>query len=429
MFNSKQQLNQITALVSDALQTNLSKTRHKIAQKVGHKSYESLYSSLPDKDVDLKSSLHKCIERFPESYLTYITEFEYATLDRGELAVINLCATNDIQLLFKGFMFKTKDWELKKLVIKRTNLGLDDKYAFSEPVSIMNAIILPVEHAKRKRALALGREHHYGTLAQHLNPSLVFTDKNMLLSNYNFCRDLILFGSIDQFNFFCATPDIVALLNLENELLVRYIAELTYASNHEEQSLISFGYDINIFDEYKKGSRDFTGDMHTPDSVNHISHTTSLNVFMPLETESRIYINDQVFEALSHPPIDLCNHDFLSFFMSALKQEPLDYFAKNLLPLVVDEYYGELSQLYNSDAQFDKTYLPKNVESSVLYHSNWIVQILCKIYNNSNQDKEPWNVEMVIDLVCVISKNKINVDNNEVTTFLLNKINNISLFE
>lgn len=428
MFNSKLQLNQITALVSNALQTNLSKTRHKIAQQAGHKSYESLYSTLPDKEQVSKPALQRDIEDFPKNYLSLLTEFEYPTLDRSEIAEIKVLTTKDIQLLFQGFMFKDPDWALNKLVVERIPLYYDNyENLDADSVSIMSATILPVNHiahdgSKPVAQIKHGRKHYYGTFAQHLKPSLVFNDKNMLLSNRDFCQDLILFGSINQYNFFCENPEITVKHELENELLVRYIAELTYSSTYEKSSMQSFGYDISIFDAFRKGVKRFTGDMHNPSSINHISHQSSLAIFTPLDTAS----GNQVFDRLSTLPIDLCNADFFSFFMNALQEEPTKYFSKCLLPLDSNEHYGELHHSYNPEALFDKSYIPENVEVSILYHGNWVTQILCKHYNNSLNITRSSDADEIFDILGILAKNKIDVDNEAITEFLLNNLKDIS---
>ncbi len=433
MFNSKQQLNQITFLVSNALRTNLSKTRHKIAQQAGHKSYESLYAALPDKEKSSKPVIQKNIEDFPKNYLSCRTEFEYPTLDRGEIAEIHVFTTKDIQLLFQGFMFRDPDWALNKLVVERIHLYYDNyENLDADSVSIMSATILPVNHiahdgSKPVTQIKHGREHYYGTFAQHLKPSLVFNDKNMLLSNRDFCQDLILFGSINQYNFFCENPEITVKHELENELLVRYIAELTYSSTYEKSSMQSFGYDISIFDAFRKGVKRFTGDMHNPSSINHISHQSSLAIFTSLDTG--VYIDEQVFEILRTPPIDLCDTDFFSYFMNALQEEPSKYFSKCLLPLDSDEHYGELDNSYDPEALFDKSYIPENVEVAILYHGNWVTQILCKNHNNSINITRSSDAGEMFDILGILAKNKIDVDNEAITEFLLNNLKDFSSLE
>lgn len=432
MFNSKQQLNQITALVSNALQTNLSKTRHKIAQQTGHKSYESLYSTLPDKEQASKPALQRDIEYFPKNYLSRLTEFEYPTLDRSEIAEINVLTTKDIQLLFQGFMFRDPDWALNKLVVERIPLYYDNyENLDADSVSIMSATILPINHvahdgSKPVSRIKHGREHYYGTFAQHLKSSLVFNDKNMLLSNRDFCQDLILFGSIKQYNFFCENPEIVVKHELENELLVRYIAELTYSSTYEKGSMLSFGYDIRIFDAYKNGETQFSGDMDNPASINHISHLSSLAVFMPRDTEWNIYLEEEVFSTLKTPPVDLCDTEFFTLFMSALDENTSHYFTNLLLPLNGEEYFGRYEQSYQVHALFDKSYTPEKQEVAVLYHGNWVVQMLSKVFNNSNFSTD---IGFILDLLEALEKNKLDVDNNKITEFLCSTLTDRTFIE
>ncbi|WP_210499300.1 hypothetical protein [Vibrio crassostreae] len=401
MFSSKRQAKQITELVSSALETNLNKTRHKIAVKAGFSSFETLQSTLPD-DKPTVPTLKTYIERFPRNYLSGITKFDWATLEFGRLTELEITCTKDIQLLFQGFGFKNDNWLDKKFFFADLPIMIDN-YGDSanEGVSLFETTMVPVDHnyvsvCKAKLAELgyedKGSEHFYATLVQRLEPTLVVDNVEALSGNRDLCEDLIKFGTVAQYNFFCDNPKIVLDHNLKSELMMRYLMELFYSSGYREALCESFGHEREVF--YK---------------------------FLPLDPLMDTYSEDYTFENLKTPPPSLTDALTVQACLQSATHD-LVSFVRNVLPVDETHYYARLMGNYKPESLYVKSHVPTATEASVLRHAEWFAGVLAGalkvglVYPSDCCNNTP---ELLFK---ILSETKVPLDHNAVKDALSHRI-------
>lgn len=388
MFTSKHQLNQVTALVSNALETNLSKTRHKIAKKAGFKNYDALKASVKDLDSGKAERFNIFIEDFPTEYLEQMVLTFMSSFASGDLLSLKVQSTRDIQLMLQGFQFKGgMDKYLDRLVIVRPEIKDLNLEHNDYPIYEYELSMLPESVAGGDLEHGMENVFYYGTLAQRLNPELIFDDYHFLLSNEEFTFELLTNGSIPQLNFFLDNPEVIEELCYVDSLISRYMAELSRSlgyrfDKHHHVNPLDF-----MFDDY-------------------------LRLFSPINPNSPWNDTKYVFANLSVPAFDLFSELDIFRALSEMNLSFEDFIVEGLLSIGTDlgMYRDDAAGgAYDRSRLYERGYEATAIDIATIRHTEWIANVLSKAILRSNRPKLK-DRYFVSSLFIILAENKVSLD-------------------
>lgn len=206
VFESRQQLNAVSKLVSKTFDIKLEKVKHKLSLQEGFKNVNALASTLPDLAPTKESTTEKplkTLDHFGEDFLMAEVECEFINYDKNnQPTLIHLCAPRAIKMMFEGYVFTSEKW------LTRWACHLDYLEEWEDPISFLNydgnttrQINLSFSIDDEKLEEEYRYIFHIGTLQAMINKEYAITDLNILKSNPSLLSELLCVYNIPQYNF------------------------------------------------------------------------------------------------------------------------------------------------------------------------------------------------------------------------------------
>ena len=223
-YNTRQQYNKITQSISTIYDIKLSKVRHDVAVYEGFKSSNALLSRLKDDSV-LEIPQEPAqptidVDSLSENFLNEKIHFEICKYDSNNtLILISFYAPRAIKLILDGHLFKTSKWLSKKVYhmdmsisdwsnVEGTKINLDNQSTYK---TINCDLYFENENIQHRYEFSLG------LIQQLIKAEFIIEDEDLLIQNIDLVKELILGGSIHQYNFICKSDAIIyALKNSGN---------------------------------------------------------------------------------------------------------------------------------------------------------------------------------------------------------------------
>lgn len=381
VFQSREQLNTITKLISNTFDIKLHKVQHKLALAEGYKNVnaQALKLSKEPNITPLKKQSKLNIDEFSDEFLSEIINFEiFKTNLNGELIFIDVVAPRAIKFIFEGHYFTSEKWLTKSLF----SLNYENEYEFemnspitvkdSDPHTLSCNLYFNFDEKANKENY---RYHHSIAFIQSAIQSDFIIDDVDLLVNNPFIFEHLLNGSnIEQFNFFCNNKKIMNILTekQKEKLYIRYI------------NIIDFISQTPIYD--------FNNDQE----------------FLYLLLNNEYFINggiddkkrDFIFKTLNHPPSN--------FFMPSINKNCIEnsfvyHMIEGYFPIVdtlIDMKYTFNHTVTNAKQavdEFDRYYSLNEIEANFFKHVSFALDF--SINETLSEDNEDIAEFCVMDFI------------------------------
>ena len=202
-FNTRQQYNAITKLISDIFDIKLEKVRHKVSQKEGFKNSNSHLAILPEEESKSETASNQLFnpEELDEKYLLETVTFEiYKVFKNKKVSTLEITAPRCVKLMYEGLIFTSDYWLSKKIYV-----SFDDYVRRSDDFYIdgWNIIYSMDENDVDEDFKGDIQSYHLGFVQNVVNKDAIVKSEKLLMSDKKLMTDLICGGSIEQFNYLC----------------------------------------------------------------------------------------------------------------------------------------------------------------------------------------------------------------------------------
>ncbi len=327
VFQSREQLNTITKLISNTFDIKLHKVQHKLAVAEGYKNVNAQAVKVSNESniIPVKKEPKLNLDDFSDEFLSEIINFEiFKTNLNGELIFINVIAPRAVKFIFEGHYFTSEKWLTKSLFSLDYNNDYEFEFENNSSTIVKNADTksfsynLYFHFDKRSNAEQYRYHHSIAFIQSAIQSNFVIDDIDLLLNNPFIFEQLLEGSNIEQFNFFCNNKTIMNNLteSQKRKLYVRYINIIQFITKTPI-------YDFNNDQEFL-----------------YLTLNDECCVNGEIDNEKR----DFIFKTLSHPPSD--------FFIPNLNE---NCEGNNFLSHMIEGYFPIVDCLIDLEHTFKHT--------------------------------------------------------------------------